>query len=66
MKDFVSEYGHVIFAVILVFMMIAFATPLGEAITTGILDIVQDFITTAGEFFENIEATDFKNAAPTT
>ena len=59
MKEFVSEYGHVIFAVILVFILIAFATPMGQAMTRGILDIVQDFINMAGQFFDNIEATDF-------
>ena len=61
MKEFVSEYGHVIFAVILVFILIAFATPMGQAMTRGILDIVKDFIDMAQSFFDNIKATDFTN-----
>ena len=51
MRDFINEYGLVILAVILILVLIAFATPLGSTITGNIEAVVGDFLEAVNKFF---------------
>ena len=57
MRDFINEYGLVILAVILILILIAFATPLGELIKTNINGVVADFLEAANAFITKAGVT---------